>query len=247
MTDGACHHRRDDVRRPRGVVEARPGRRRQRPVRREVRHVVLPGTEEHLDHVGDALVDVVLDEVEPVAHGQQMAQRDGVPRVVGRRPFRHAGRDVEVEQSVTDQQADHGVQHGLGHRPAEQSASAASPGRAAGRSRPADPGSARPRWRRHGRPRRRGFWRGGPPSSHTASSSRPRASATAAGGSARDHAAVGHGTPSGCAGSGTRAGSAGLTESGSPKQAHRVSCPHARRGWRRAGPRAQPPRRTALD
>jgi hypothetical protein len=48
-----------------------------------VGHVRLTGAEEHLDHIGDPLVDVVLDEIEPVAHGQQLAQRDGVARVVG--------------------------------------------------------------------------------------------------------------------------------------------------------------------
>ena len=85
-----------------------------------MRHVVLPGAEEHLDHVGDALVHVVLDEVEPVTHGQQLAHRDGVTRVVGIGPLGDVGRAVEVEQPVTDEEADDRVQHGLGHRPAEQ-------------------------------------------------------------------------------------------------------------------------------
>jgi hypothetical protein len=85
-----------------------------------VGHVTLPGAEEHLDHVGDALVDVVLDEVEPVAHGQQLAQGDGAPRVVGGRPLRDAGRAGEVDEAVPDEQSDDGVQHRLGHRPAEQ-------------------------------------------------------------------------------------------------------------------------------
>ena len=62
----------------------------------------------------------------------------------------------------------------------------------------------------------------GPSSSHTASSSPSSTSATLGGGGWWAHATVGHGTPAGCGGSGTRSGSAGLTGSGSPGRAHRV-------------------------
>ena len=66
------------------------------------------------------VVDVVLHEVEPVAHGQHLAQRDGVARVVVVGPLGHGGGGVEVEPPVADEQADHRVEHRLGHRPAEQ-------------------------------------------------------------------------------------------------------------------------------
>ena len=66
--DRAGHDARDDVRRPRRIVEARPGGRGQRAVGGEMRHVGLPVAEQHLHHVRDAVVDVVLHEVEPVAH-----------------------------------------------------------------------------------------------------------------------------------------------------------------------------------
>ena len=116
----AGHDTRNDVRRPRRVVEAPARRRRQRAVGREVRHVGLPVAEEHLDHVRDALVDVVLREVEPVAHGEQVAQGDGVARVVAGGPLGHRSGGIEVEPPVADEQADHGVEHRLGHRPAQQ-------------------------------------------------------------------------------------------------------------------------------
>ena len=64
-----------------------------------------PVAEEHLDHVGDAAVDVVLHEVQPVAHGEQLAQRDGVAGVAPVGPLGHVGRSIEVEPTLTDEQA----------------------------------------------------------------------------------------------------------------------------------------------
>ena len=116
----AGHDARDDVRRPRRVVETLARRRRQWAVGGEVRHVGLAVAEEHLHGVGDAVVDVVLHEVEPVAHGEQLAQGDGVARVVGRGPLGHRRRGIEVEPALADEQSDHRVQHRLGDRPAEQ-------------------------------------------------------------------------------------------------------------------------------
>ena len=170
----------------------------------------------------------------------------------------HSGTPAGASRSstpVTDQQADDGVQHRLGHRPAEQAGL-----RRHRIGRPvevlrAGPGSARPRWRRHGRRRRRGWWRGARRRRTPRRAAASSASATlGGGGSAWAHAVVGHGTPAGCGGSGTRSGSAGLTGSGSPGRAHRVgltgsghgvSCPRAPPGWRRAGPPGRPRRRTA--
>ena len=118
--DGAGHDTRDDVGRARGVVEASARLGGQAPVGGVVRHVGLAVTEEHGDGVGDALVHVVLDPVETVAHGEQLTQCDGAPRVAGSGPLGHGGRRVEVEAAVPHEKAHDRVQHGLGHGPAEQ-------------------------------------------------------------------------------------------------------------------------------
>ncbi len=83
-------------------------------------HVGLPVAEQHGDDVGDPVVDVVLGEVQAVAHGQQMAQRDGVRGSPG---ADHSGTSAGASRSSRpslDQEADHGVQHRLGHRPTQQ-------------------------------------------------------------------------------------------------------------------------------
>jgi hypothetical protein len=85
-----------------------------------VRHVGLALAEEHLHHVRDAVVDVVLDEVEAVAHGEEVAQRDGVARVGRVGPLGHRGGCVEIEPAGAHHETHHGVQHRLGHGPAEQ-------------------------------------------------------------------------------------------------------------------------------
>ena len=118
--DGPGHDARDDVRRPRRVVEAPTGFGGERPVGGEARHVAAAVSEEHGDDVGHPVVDIVLDEVEPVAHGEQLAQGDGVTRVGGVGPFGNEDRRVEVEPPVPDEDADGGVKHRLRHRPAEQ-------------------------------------------------------------------------------------------------------------------------------
>ena len=85
-----------------------------------MRHVGLALPEEHVHHVRDPVVDVVLHEGQPVPHGEELAQRDGVAGVAGIGPLGHGGGGVEVHLAVADQQADHRLQHRLGHRPAEQ-------------------------------------------------------------------------------------------------------------------------------
>ena len=81
--DAAGHDARDDVRRPRRVVQARARRHCQGPVGGEAGQVGLPLAEEHPDHVGDTVVDVVLREVQAVTHGEQLAQSDGAAGVGG--------------------------------------------------------------------------------------------------------------------------------------------------------------------
>ena len=115
------------------------------------------------------------------------------------------GRGIEVEQPVADEQPDDGVQHRLRHGPAQQAASA----RVTGSGAPVEvlelrPGSARPLSGRDGRPRRHSVVASGPLSSQTRSSSVSSSLRTSAGGSPCGHSAVGHGTPSGWGGSGTR-------------------------------------------
>ncbi len=118
--NGAGDDARDDVRRARRVGEPGARGRGERAVGCEVGHVVLALTEEHLDHVGHAVVLVVLHELESVADRQQLAQRDGMTRIVWVGPFGHSRRRVQVQSAVADEHADDRVQHGLGHRPAEQ-------------------------------------------------------------------------------------------------------------------------------
>ena len=114
------HEPRDDVRRPRGVVVAGAGFGGQRPVGGKVGHVVLAGSEEHLDDVAGPGVLVVLGEGEPVTHGEQVPQGDGPARIARAGPLGNGGGGIEVEATLVDQHADHDAEHRLGHRPAEQ-------------------------------------------------------------------------------------------------------------------------------
>ncbi len=152
-----------------------------------------------LRHAG---VHVVLGPLEPVAHLQEVVERDGGATV---RPARHPRRRVERQPSLPHQHADAGVQHRLGHRPRQQGRV-----RLDGLRRPVEvrqrtavaveeqPSSL------HDRDRVRGAVAIGVLDSSSTSAT------TAAGGSAVGHASVGQGTPAGWGGSGSR-GSSGST------------------------------------
>ena len=109
---------RHDVRRPRGVVEDRPGcvvERERRGIAREAR---FGSAEQHLDAVGGGTVDVVLVEPETGTHLEELQQRDALLRCV--RPLRHRCGGVGVEEPVDDEQPDGGVGDRLRHTPRQQ-------------------------------------------------------------------------------------------------------------------------------
>ena len=108
----------DDVRGAAGVVPRRAGAADQRQRSGVGGHVVLALAEEHRDAVAHRIVDVVLDPFEPGPHLQQVEQRD---RFLGRSlPTRHRCRTIELDQTITDQDADRGVRDALGHAPRDQ-------------------------------------------------------------------------------------------------------------------------------
>ncbi len=75
-------------------------------------------SEQHADAVRDLSVDVVLDELQPGSHLEQVQQSD--PLLVGALPFGNVGGRFEVEQTVADQQPDSGVGDRLGGAPGDQ-------------------------------------------------------------------------------------------------------------------------------
>ena len=110
--------RADDVGRAAGVVPhgARLVDQRQRAAYAAMSS--LPGAVQHLDAVADRVVDVVLDELQPRAHLEQLLERD---RLLRRAPPRgDRRRRVDVEQAVADGDADRGVRDALGHAPRDQ-------------------------------------------------------------------------------------------------------------------------------
>ena len=110
---------RDDVAGARRVVEDRSRFVGERSTGRVGRGVSDPVAEEHLDDVRRTGVVVVLGEVEPVAHREQVLEGDRRAGITGR-PRGHVDRLVEPQVPIGHQHPHHGVEHGLGHRPRDQ-------------------------------------------------------------------------------------------------------------------------------
>ena len=116
---GAGPRSRDDVGRPARIVEKAPGFGHQRTIGGEGGHVIGSRPAQHLHHIGNARVDVVLGEGQSAAHLQQLLDGDGPTGIVGVGPRRDvAGASSTRRFSPPD--ADHRVEDRLGHRPREE-------------------------------------------------------------------------------------------------------------------------------
>ena len=110
----------DDVGGARRIVEPGPGRSRKWSIGGEVRHIGRTFAEQHRDHIARCVDDILLGEVEAVAHRQKMTKRDLVSAVGGVTPLGHGNRLVELETPLVEEGPDDDGEHGLGHRPAQQ-------------------------------------------------------------------------------------------------------------------------------
>ena len=93
------------------------GRVLQRHRRGERAHVEAAVEVQHRNDVGDDAVHVVLGELQPAAHLQQLIERDVAARIAGALPLRNRRGRVHVDASLPHQNADERLRDALRHRP----------------------------------------------------------------------------------------------------------------------------------
>lgn len=79
--------------------------------------IFLAGAKQHLDHIGDAGINIVLGKFQPARHAQELVQRDRATRIIQALPFGHVRRGVDVDLSLAQEDADKGLGDAFGLRP----------------------------------------------------------------------------------------------------------------------------------